>query len=95
MKLKRITDEEIERAYRKTVSAWKGLELVAQAQLEACEKEATKRELMWEGYTELTVKQERERILDLLPHIAKRRGFNRTCFDCIGEIKRQTLKEIE
>ena len=37
-------------------------------------------------------REERERILNLLPQIATRSHFNKTCFDCIERIKEQALK---
>jgi len=45
-------------------------------------------------------KQERERIIKLLPEMATRFDHNRTCFDCVENIKRQarksrTLPEVE
>ncbi len=46
------------------------MENVAQAQLEADKrallKEATEKEQMWQGYTEMAVKQERERIVSII-----------------------------
>jgi len=39
--------------------------------------------------------QERERILNLLSKIPKRFDHNKTCFDCIENIKRQALKQEE
>ncbi len=38
-------------------------------------------------------KQEQERILKLLPEITKRFDHNKTCFDCIENIKLQALKD--
>lgn len=37
-------------------------------------------------------KQERERIISMLPNIPTRFKHNQTCFDCIESIKRQALK---
>ena len=37
-------------------------------------------------------KQEMERIIKLLPVISVRYDHNKTCFDCIANIKRQSLK---
>ena len=44
---------------------------------------------------ELAKRQERERILKLLPEITKRNSFNKTCYDCVERIKEQALKKGE
>ena len=38
-------------------------------------------------------KRERERLLKLLPEIGTRFHYNKTCFDCVENIKREALKE--
>ncbi len=37
-------------------------------------------------------REERERVMNLLPNIPRRWSFNKTCFDCVEAIKKQILK---
>jgi len=58
-------------------------------------REAVRKALALLPNIEEAIKQERERILKLLPEIPIRRKHNQTCFDCVERIRRQALKKGE